>query len=98
MSKIKILHAADLHLDSPFQALSSAKASIRRGEQRELLARLAELAITEEVDVVLLSGDLLDSATPYTETAQELVRHLGSIPAPVFIAPGIHDFYSLHSP
>lgn len=98
MAKIKILHAADLHLDSPFQALSAAKASIRRGEQRELLARLAELAALERVDVVLLSGDLLDSATPYTETAQELVRHLGSISAPVFIAPGNHDFYSVHSP
>ena len=98
MSTIKILHAADLHLDSPFQALSAAKASIRRGEQRELLARLAELALIERVDLVLLSGDLLDSATPYTETAQELVRHLGSISAPVFIAPGNHDFYSPHSP
>ena len=46
MSTIKILHAADLHLDSPFQALSAAKASIRRGEQRELLARLAKTPAT----------------------------------------------------
>lgn len=98
MGKIKILHAADLHLDSPFQALSAAKAAIRRAEQRELLGRLSELAVTEQVDMVLLSGDLLDSSSPYTETAQELVRHLGSIPAPVFISPGNHDFYSRRSP
>lgn len=98
MAKIKILHAADLHLDSPFQALSSAKAAIRRGEQRELLGRLAELATIEQVDVMLLSGDLLDSGSPYTQTAQELIRHLGSISVPVFVAPGNHDFYSPRSP
>ena len=98
MGKIKILHAADLHLDSPFQALSAAKAAIRRAEQRELLGRLSELAAIEQVDLVLLSGDLLDSSTPYTETAQELVRHLGHINAPVFISPGNHDYYSHRSP
>lgn len=98
MAKIRILHAADLHLDSPFQALSAAKAAIRRAEQRELLGKLSELAQIEQVDMVLLSGDLLDSSSPYTETAQELVRHLGSIPAPVFISPGNHDFYSRRSP
>ena len=98
MGKLKILHAADLHLDSPFQALSASKAAIRRAEQRELLGRLCELAVVEQVDLVLLSGDLLDSASPYTETAKDLVRLLGSIPAPVFISPGNHDFYSQHSP
>ena len=98
MAKIKILHAADLHLDSPFQGLGSAKAAIRRAEQRELLGRLAELAAAEQVDAVFLSGDLLDSSSPYTETAQELIRHLGSIPAPVFISPGNHDYYSPRSP
>ena len=98
MAKIRILHAADLHLDSPFQALSAAKAAVRRGEQRELLSKLSELAAVEQVDMVLLSGDLLDSSSPYTETAQELVRYLGSIAAPVFITPGNHDFYSPRSP
>lgn len=44
MSTIKILHAADLHLDSPFEGLPAGKASVRRGEQRELLGRMAELA------------------------------------------------------
>ncbi len=98
MSGIKILHAADLHLDSPFEALPSGKAAIRRKEQRELLEALAKLAATEHVDLVLLSGDLLDSGTPYYETGEELVRALRSIPAAVFIAPGNHDFYDARSP
>ena len=98
MGKLKILHTADLHLDSAFQALSAPKAAIRRAEQRELLGRLCELAVVEQVDMVLLSGDLLDSSNPYTETAKEIVRLLSGIPAPVFIAPGNHDFYSNRSP
>ena len=98
MSAIKVLHAADLHLDSPFEALPSGKAAIRRKEQRELLDALAKLATGERVDIVLLSGDLLDSGNPYYETGEELVRALRSIPAAVFIAPGNHDYYSPRSP
>ena len=32
MRDLKILHAADLHLDSPFEALPAGKAAIRRKE------------------------------------------------------------------
>ena len=98
MKKLKILHAADLHLDSPFEGLGAGKAAIRRKEQRELLNRLAELAVSEQVDVVLLAGDLLDSGNTYYETGEELIRALRTVPAPVFIAPGNHDWYSPRSP
>ena len=98
MNKIRILHTADLHLDSPFEALPGNKAAVRRAEQRRLLTSLTELARREEADMVLLSGDLLDSTGAYHETGEELVRSLGSISVPVFIAPGNHDFYSPKSP
>ena len=94
MSKIKILHAADLHLDSPFEGLPAGKAAIRRGEQRALLSRIAELTRREGVQLVLLAGDLLDSENTYYETGEELCRSLSQIAAPVFISPGNHDFYS----
>ena len=98
MRKIKILHAADLHLDSPFEGLPAGKAAVRRGEQRDLLIRLAALAQREQVDLVLLSGDLLDSTNTYFETGEELIRSLGRMNAPVFIAPGNHDYYNPRSP
>lgn len=98
MSKLKILHAADLHLDSPFEGLSEGKAAQRRQEQRELLGKIALTAQEQEVDIVLLAGDLLDSDSAYTETAEELIKALGSIDAPVFISPGNHDFYTERSP
>ena len=95
---LKVLHAADLHLDSPFEGLPAGKAAIRRAEQRQLLSRLAELAVKEDVDLVLLSGDLLDSDSSYYETGEELVRCLRQMPMPVFIAPGNHDPYTRRSP
>lgn len=98
MSELKILHAADLHLDSPFEGLGAAKAARRREEQRRLLYRIAQLAETEQVDLVLLAGDLLDSDSTYAETGEALAEALGSISAPVFISPGNHDFYSPRSP
>ena len=95
---LKLLHAADLHLDSAFEALGTGKAAIRRAEQRRLLSALADLAVAEDVDLVLLSGDLLDSGSTYFETGEELLRCLRQIQAPVFIAPGNHDPYVSGSP
>ena len=47
---LRILHAADFHLDSPFAGLTPEQAQRRRGEQRELLEDLAALARAEQVD------------------------------------------------
>ena len=91
MRSIKIIHAADFHLDSPYQALSAAKAAVRREEQRELLAALAALAADESADLMLLSGDLLDSGNTYYETGEELIRGLAGVPCPVPLLPtGTH--------
>lgn len=95
---MKILHAADFHLDAPFAALSPEKAAIRRGEGREIPLRLAELAREEQVDLVLLAGDLFDGPTVRRETLSVLKEALGGIPAPVFIAPGNHDYYASNTP
>lgn len=88
---LKIIHGADFHLDSPFAGLSPERAARRRGEQRELLDRLAGLAREKGADLVLLAGDLLDSQRVYRETLQALRSSLAAIPCPVFIAPGNHD-------
>ena len=89
---LKLIHASDFHLDSPFSGLGPEQAALRRGEQRDLLARLADLAREKRADLVLLSGDLLDSERVYPETVQALKSALGETPCPVFIAPGNHDF------
>ena len=74
---LTFIHGADLHLDSPFRDLSAAQAALRRGEQREIPARIAALARDRKADLVLLSGDLLDGANFTPETVQALAAALG---------------------
>ena len=86
---IKLLHAADFHLDSAFSALSSEQAAQRRKEQRMALQDFAKLC--QGCDIVLLSGDLFDSARIYRDTLDTLKACFASIEAQIFIAPGNHD-------
>ena len=87
MSKLKILHAADFHLDTPFEGLPEEKTRIRRTEQRLLLSSLAELARNERVDLV-------DGERVFYETESAMVRAFGSVACPVVIAPGNHDCFT----
>lgn len=95
---LTLLHAADLHLDSPFRSLPAAEAQARRAGQRKALEQLRDLALDHSADLVLLPGDLFDSQQIYPETLEALARTLGSLPCPVVIAPGNHDYYSDKSP
>lgn len=88
---ISFLHAADLHLDAPFSALTPEQAAARRQEQRALLHELAEAANNHSCDAVFLSGDLFDSGSVCDDTLLALTRALASVHAPVFISPGNHD-------
>ena len=93
MKPIRILHTSDFHMDSPFESLSEGKAAIRRAELRQLPQKIARLAAAEQVNLVLLCGDLLDSDSAFKETGEELINSLRMISVPVFIAPGNHDYY-----
>lgn len=94
---LRIIHAADLHLDSPFEALGE-KAVQRRAEQRELLRRIAGLANEKRAHLLLLAGDLLDTNSVYAETGLALCDALSQANCPVFISPGNHDYYSSLTP
>lgn len=95
---LKLLHAADFHLDSPFRALPPREAQERRAGQRRVLEALRDLARERHVDLVLLPGDLFDSQQVYPETLEALTRALGQLACPVVIAPGNHDYFDQSSP
>ena len=95
---MKFIHGADFHLDSPFGALSAKQAAARRRESREIPRRLANYVNQNNVELVLLAGDLFDSANVFRETGEALAEALGQMEAEVFISPGNHDWYGPGSP
>ena len=95
---IKIVHAADLHLDSAFYSLNAEQAAMLRREQRRIVEDIAAQAERMSADLLLLSGDLFDSERCFGDTAEALCRAFEQTRARIFIAPGNHDWYSAHSP
>ena len=61
---LRFIHAADFHLDSTFAALTPRQAAARRRESRELPVRLANYVNQNNIDLVLLAGDLFDTPPP----------------------------------
>lgn len=94
----KILHMADMHLDSAFTArLSPDLAQLRRSEQRAVFSRIIDMA-HESADVLLIAGDLFDSLNVSDETVSFMKRKFTEISEiPVFIAAGNHDPYTPNS-
>jgi len=95
---VKILHTADLHLDSAFVGCSETEARARRAGQRKLLETIVEFANEAKVDLLFFSGDVLDSGHAYFETAEMLAESLTKCRARVFLACGNHDPYDAASP
>ncbi|KIL36959.1 hypothetical protein SD71_04415 [Cohnella kolymensis] len=91
------IHAADLHLDSPFKGLAKVPAVVReRLRESAFVAfrRLVELAKRENVDFVLLAGDLYDAADRSLRAQLRLQRALTELAAAgiqVFAVHGNHD-------
>ena len=94
---MKFLHAADIHLDSPLRGLDryeGAPVDEIRGATRRALENLVSLAIEEDVDFVVLAGDLFDGDWPDFNTGLFFVRQmsrLGEKSIPVYAVRGNHD-------
>ena len=66
---MKIIHTADLHFDSKMEThLTSEQARERKLEIRLSFKRLVDYARENGVDVVLICGDMFDSANVLTST------------------------------
>ncbi len=90
---IRMIHTADLHLDSPFSMLDLQKSEMRRQEMRESFQALINLAHSTNTNLMIIAGDLFDGAFVTHETLNMLVRGFEAIPeCRVVIAPGNHDF------
>ena len=66
---MKIIHTADLHLDSKIDSLPSEKGKIRRDEIVRTFERLTEYAKENCVTAVIIAGDAFDTAKVTKKTA-----------------------------
>lgn len=60
---VKFLHTADLHLDTPFtglQKIDGQRAQILKDANHKVFSNIVSLAIREEVDFVVIAGDIFD--------------------------------------
>ncbi|KDB05131.1 metallophosphoesterase [Defluviimonas sp. 20V17] len=94
---IKILHTADVHLDSPLTSLALRDETLRASIQsatRSAFIRIVDTALAEGVAALLITGDLYDGAQRSAKTAAFLTGQLERLRAagiPVFYIKGNHD-------
>ncbi len=95
---IKILHCADIHLDSPFSSVPAERAEVRRNELRAAFTSMMLYARMNGCDLLLMAGDVVDSRYATRETAQLLQKEFAAIPKTnIIIAPGNRDPYTRSS-
>lgn len=94
---MKILHSADLHLDTPFTGRTPEQAAYLRQQLLKVPQKLTDLCLREQCDLMLLSGDLFDGPASQ-ESLEALQFALEEAGVPVFITPGNHDPAGMHSP
>lgn len=96
---IRLLHCADLHLDSPFSLRSPREAERRRTELRSDFTSILTYIRAQKVDICLISGDLFDGESVTPETRALLERGFADCrDCRFFISPGNHDPMTENSP
>lgn len=97
MIPFRFIHTADLHLDSKFAGMKGLSESIRqhlRESTFTALHHLIELAVAEQVDFIVISGDIYDAADSSLRahlSLQAAFEELGSHGIHVYLIHGNHD-------
>ena len=93
----RFIHTADIHIDSPLRGLEAhedAPIEEIRGATRRAFETLIEFSIDEEVDFILIAGDLYDGDWKDYQTGLFFARQMGRLDKAgikVFIVSGNHD-------
>ncbi len=96
-SSIRFVHCADLHLDTPFRGLSHVNDDVARTLNEATFRawdNIVELAIREQVDFVVVAGDVYDSRDKSLRAQlrfRDGLARLADNRIPSFVAFGNHD-------
>ncbi len=98
---MRIVHTADLHLDTCYaeSGLPAAVGNRLRQSARDVFHRIVLRAGDWPADALLIAGDLFEADRVTRETVSFILSELQSIAhVPVFVAPGKFDPFSDGSP
>jgi len=93
----RFVHAADLHLDSPFRGLRKTQpelSKVLRQATLDAYDALIQLCLDQEVQALLIAGDIFDGESRSIPGQLAFVRgleRLSRAKIPVFICHGNHD-------
>src|SRR5699024_8262458 len=96
--QVSFIHAADLHLDSPFKGLANVPKEIFTHIQNstfQALDQLIDMAIQRDVDFVLLAGDLFDNEKQSLKAQIKLKNAFEKLETHrifVYLSYGNHDY------
>lgn len=94
---IRFIHAADIHLDSPLRGLEAypgAPTERLRIATRQAFDRVVDLCLEEQVDFLIVAGDLFDTDVKDFHAALAAaaqLRRLDQADIPVYLIFGNHD-------
>lgn len=94
---MRFIHAADIHLDSPLTGLSAyadAPVEMLRTATRDAFANLVTETIEQQVDFMVIAGDLYDGTWKDHNTGIYFCREMGRLKKagiPVYLLFGNHD-------
>lgn len=95
MKKIKILHTADIHFDTPFTGMQPKEAIKSKEELKQVFQKVIKMTIEENIDILLIAGDIFDNLTVNKTTLHFIKQCFEEIKqVKVFISPGNHDPYN----
>ena len=93
-SEFRFIHCADLHLGSRFRGLDvrdPAAAKRMRSSVFDSFSRIVDKAVSENVDALIISGDIYDDGNELPSTRMWFSQQLSRLECPVFICRGNHD-------
>ena len=94
----RILHIADVHLDTAFRGLDPSLGVARRKQLEAAFERALDLAREQRAHALCIAGDLYESGRASPDRGAYLARVLGAAaPMRIFISPGNHDPYDAPS-
>lgn len=90
---MKLIHCSDFHLDSALGCnFSPAQAKLRNAELCATFGRMVRFAVAEQVDAVLIAGDLFDSSYVSRQTVDYILEKIrGAADVCFFYLRGNHD-------